>query len=87
MTLLLQLAALAYAFVLPGVLIAAVAERAWSPAMRLAGGFTLSLLVVPLASFCTAWAFATHVHVGLVIGVATGLNAVCGLVLWRRRTA
>lgn len=84
MTVLLQLAALAYAFVLPGVLIAAVADRDWSWGMRLAGGFTLGLLVVPLASFCTAWALATNVQIPLVVGVATGLNLVCGVALWVR---
>ena len=85
MTVLLQLAALAYAFVLPGVLLAAVADRDWSPAMRLAGGFTLGLLVVPLASFCAAWALATSVRVALVLGVATALNVICGVGLLVRR--
>ncbi len=85
MTVLLQLAALAYAFVLPGVLVAAVADRDWSWGMRLAGGFTLGLLIVPLGSFCAAWALATNVQVPLVVGVATVINVGCGVGLWVRR--
>ena len=85
MTILLQIAALGYAFVLPGVLIAAVARREWSPAMTLAGGLTLGLLVGPLASFCCAWLLATSVRAPLVLAVATGVSATCGAALALRR--
>lgn len=86
LTLALQALALAYAFVLPGVLIGLLAGRDWSLPMRLGAGFTLGVLVVPLASFSAAWVLGTNVRPLLVLVVATVINLL-GLAGWwlRRR--
>lgn len=84
-TLLLQALALAYAFVLPGVLIGLLAGRSWSWPMRLGAGFTIGVLVVPLASFSAAWVFGTNVQALLVLVVATVINLLCSLGWWLRR--
>ena len=87
LTLLLQALALAYAFVLPGVLIGMAAGRAWSLAMRLGAGFTLGVLVVPIASFSAAWLLGVSVRPGLVIAVATGINLLGAVGWWLQRRA
>ncbi len=74
LTILLQALALAYAFVLPGVLIGMAAGRDWSLPMRLGAGFTLGVLVVPLASFSAAWLLGTNVQPWLVLVMATLVN-------------
>jgi hypothetical protein len=81
LTLALQALALAYAFVLPGVLLGLLAGRGWSLPMRLGAGFTLGVLVVPLASFSTAWVLGTNVRPLLVLAVATVINLL-GLAGW-----
>jgi hypothetical protein len=82
LTLLLQASALAYALVLPGVLIGLAAGRSWSWPMRLGAGFTLGVLVVPLASFCAAWALGTNIQPPLVLGVATAVNLAAAAAWW-----
>ena len=81
-TILLQVLALVYVFVLPGVFIGLVAGREWSLPMRLGTGFALGVLVVPLASFSCAWVLGTNVQPLLVLGVATVIN-LFGLMGWR----
>ncbi len=86
-TLLLQILGLAYAFVLPGVLLGFVADRDWSWPMRLGAGFTLGVLVVPLASFVTAWLLGTNIQPLLVLAVATVVNLLGAAGWWWRRRA
>jgi hypothetical protein len=85
-TLLLQALALAYALVLPGVLIGLAAGRRWSLPMRLGAGFTLGVLVVPLASFSSAWLLGTNVRPPLVLAVATLINLLGLAGWWWRRS-
>jgi len=85
LTLLLQALALAYALVLPGVLITFAADRSWDPVMRLAARFTLGVLVVPLACFCAAWLLGTNIGIPLVLAVATLVNLIAGPAWWLRR--
>ncbi len=84
LTVMAQLLALGYAFVLPGVLIGLVAGRDWSWPMRLGTGFTLGVLVVPLACFAVAWLLGTNIQLPLVLAVATVINLL-GLGGWRLR--
>ncbi len=78
LTLLLQALALAYALVLPGVLISFAAGRRWDPVLRLAAGFVLGVLVVPTACFSAAWIMGTNIGIGLVLAVATLVNMLAG---------
>lgn len=80
-TVLLQIAALAWVFVLPGTWIALRVGGDWPLPVRLAAGFTMGLLVIPLASFSTAWVLGQSVTPTLVIGVATVAN-VAGATAW-----
>ncbi len=82
LTILLQVLGLVYVFVLPGVFIGLVAGREWSLPMRLGAGFTLGVLVVPLASFSAAWLLGTNVQPLLVLGVATVINIFGALGWW-----
>lgn len=84
-TVLLQLVGLLYAFVLPGTLTALHVEADWSWPVRLAVGFTVGLLTIPMASFCAAWVLATSVTPAVVVGVATVANVLAGGLLWLRR--
>lgn len=84
LTLLLQALALAYALVLPGVLIGFAAGREWDLVMRLAAGFTLGVLVVPLVCFSAAWILGTNIGIPLVLGVATLVNLLAGGAWWLR---
>ncbi len=86
-TLLLQILGLAYAFVLPGVLLGFAADRDWGWPMRLGAGFTLGVLVVPLASFVIAWLLGTNIQAPLVLAVASTLNLAGGAGWWWRRRA
>ncbi|MBL6974463.1 MAG: hypothetical protein ISR64_01905 [Deltaproteobacteria bacterium] len=81
-TVMLQIAALAWVFVLPGTWIALRVGRDWPLPVRLAAGFTLGLLAVPLASFSAAWVLSQSVTSTLVIAVATVANTAGGAATW-----
>lgn len=84
-TLLFQFAALLYVLVLPGTLLALQMGEDWPLPVRAAVGFTLSLLTMPMASFCAAWILGTNVNPVLVLSVATVANVAGTLVWWLRR--
>ena len=86
-TILLQLLGVLYVFVLPGTLAAFHLDTGWSTALRVAVGCMLSLLLVPMASFCAAWLLGTSVTATLVVVLATVANAAGGATLWWRRRA
>jgi len=85
---LLRLLGAAFAFGLPGTLAACWIEPRWSWPMRVLVGVTLSVLLVPLASFVVAWLLATSITPPLTLAVAAALALAAGLPLilsWRRR--
>jgi hypothetical protein len=87
LTFTLQILALAYAFVLPGVSLSQAAGRDWSLPMRLGAGFCLGILVVPLLSFCGAWVLGTNVQPWLVLASASVVNLSWPAAwAWRRRS-
>ncbi len=82
---LLQVVALLYGFVLPGVLIAWHVAADWSRPVRLAVGVFVGLLVTPMLSFVLAWWLATSITPLVVIGAATLVNAAAGGALFYRK--
>ena len=78
LTLLLEVVAVAWCFVLPGWVLAMPLDFPWSRLVRIAVGTTLGLVVVPIASFCAAWMLGTNVRPTLVAGTA-GAIALAGL--------
>ncbi len=78
---LLQLLGLAYCFVLPGWLIAIQLREEWSGFVRLAVGAALGFLIVPITCFSAAWLLETNIQPPLVVGIATGINALALAVL------
>lgn len=75
--LLAQLLGVAWAFLLPGVLLLDLAHPEWPLPLRLAGGFLTGVLVISLASFVAAWLLATSIRAPLVLGVATLVSLLC----------
>ncbi len=82
--LLLRVLGVAYGLWLPGVLLASLANPAWTWSWRLAVGFVLGVLAVPMCAFCAAWLLRTSVTVPVVIGCATLLDAILVPMLWWR---
>ena len=85
MTLILQILGVIWAFALPGTLVALQLENDWTLPVRVAVGVALSVLCVPMLCFCAAWLAGTSITPALVIGVATGVNALAGISWWWRR--
>lgn len=81
----LQMLGLLYAFVLPGTLTALHVDADWSWPVRLAVGFVVGLLTIPMAAFCAAWVLGTSVTPAVVVGAATVANGAAGGALWLRR--
>jgi hypothetical protein len=79
-----QILSILAAFLVPGVAWAWCVNPAWAWPLRLAVGFTLGVLVVPLASFSAAWLLGQSVTPGLVLGCAALLTLPAGACAWRR---
>lgn len=85
-TLALQALLVAWCFLVPGCALASCTDARWSLGLRLAVGFTVGVLVVPLASFAGAWLLGTNVNPPLVCSVAGIITASAGsTTLVRRR--
>ena len=84
LTILLQVLALVYVFVLPGTLVALCLQRDWPMWVRVAVGFTLSALCIPMLSFCAAWILGTSIGVAIPLVLATLVNLGAGAFWWLR---
>ena len=62
-------------FLAPGLALVACTDARWAWPMRLLVGFTVGVLVVPLATFSAAWLLATSVSAPLVAATASLVTA------------
>jgi len=85
MTVLIQFLALIWVFLLPGMWVAVRLGDDWPFPLKVAVGFTIGLLTVPLASFCAAWIVGASVNPLLVVVLATVVNAAGATAFFVRR--
>lgn len=71
---LLQLAALGWIFLAPGVLLVRAVRAPWTRGERLLVGASLGMLLVPMLCFCVACVARTSITPALALGVATAVN-------------
>jgi hypothetical protein len=68
------MAGIAWAFVLPGIILVHRVTAPWSIAVRLLVGAAVGMLTMSMICFCVAWALGTYISAKLVLAVATLVN-------------